>query len=148
MTTNFRSVSFYNKNTGLFADSRITASSDELVRLNTPVDHIAIDGHHDHMCKKVDLATGQIVDHQPPAPSDDYEWNDGTKRWILKQAIQDKLTARANALQRIAALEAAQPRIMREIIIHLLHKRDGEPEYALNQLIEIDDQITELRKEL
>ena len=61
--TFYRAVSFYHRETGLFSGNHLVASDDNAVMLNTPPDHIAIDGHHDHLSKKADITTGEVVDY-------------------------------------------------------------------------------------
>src|ERR1700675_463680 len=49
-------VSFFHKDTGLFNGEQLFASDETAIAANTPPDHIAIEGHHDHLSKRVDLA--------------------------------------------------------------------------------------------
>lgn len=48
-------------------------------------------GEHDHMCRRVDLETGEVVDYQPPAPADTelqaWTWDAGTKRWVASPTL-------------------------------------------------------------
>jgi hypothetical protein len=85
-----RQVSSYHKETRLLNGSHLLASDDAAIALNTPPDHIAIDGHHDSLSKRVDVANPEtidvyvtsdqsdiptkvtrykVVDYEPPAPS-------------------------------------------------------------------------------
>jgi hypothetical protein len=123
-----RTVSFYHRDTGLLNGSHVIASDDNAVALNTPPDHIAIDGHHDQWTKCVDLATGEVVDYTPPAPSSE------------ALAAQAKTDRRAAALAAIARLEAAQPRAVREAIL--------DPLGSSGRLRSINDQIAALRGDL
>jgi hypothetical protein len=138
-----RAVSFYHKETGQLAGNHMIVSDNEMLVLNTPPDHIAIDGHHDHLSKRVNIETKEIVDYQPPQPSDAHEWNDSTKRWQLNSISQEKLDKRNSALQAIAILEMRQPRMLREIALQ-------SPGWmtAKADLIEIENMIIELRKDL
>jgi hypothetical protein len=111
-----RHVTFYHKQTGLLHSNLLMASDPDTIALNTPTDHIAIDGHHDHLSQRVDLATGELVDYQPPAPSADHEWDAESKRWQLNGPIRAKAQARAAAVTRIAELEASQHRLVRELL--------------------------------
>jgi hypothetical protein len=36
----------------------------------------------DPLSQRVDMATGLVVGYQPPAPSDDHQWDESTKRWL------------------------------------------------------------------
>jgi hypothetical protein len=62
----------------------------------------------------MDVATRQLVDHQPRQPTPDHEWNAETKRCQLTAAEQTRLTNRADALAKIASLEASGIRAGRE----------------------------------
>jgi hypothetical protein len=155
-----RMVSFFNKGTGLFNGSHMICSDDAAVALNTPPDHIAIDGHHDHLSKCVDVFCGapeivdavnqygiptggkltlhKVIEYQPPAPSADHEWNAETKRWQLSAAVMARQQGRTDALAAIAVLEAQCIRPMRELAL-------GFPG-AQERVAAIDSQIAELRK--
>lgn len=135
-----KTVSFYHKDTGFLNGAHLTASDEEAVILNTPVDHIAIEGHHDSMSKKVDITTGEIVEHKPPAPSDDHEWHDESKRWKLKVDVQDKIDKRVVTMMKIARLETKQPRAIREMLLSGNVQKE--------RLLDIENQIIELRKDL
>jgi hypothetical protein len=132
-------VSFYHRETGLFDGQHLIASGEASVKLNTPPDHIVIDGHHDHLARRVDLQTGEVVDYQPPRPSDEHDWNATTKRWQINTEIQQRKFARASALAQIATLEASQHRPMRELM------RDPTNAEARKRLDAIEAEISELR---
>ena len=129
-------ASFYHKETGLLHSNHLTVSDEAAIALNTPPDHIAIDGHHDPLSKRVDVATGEIVDYQPPHPSEQHEWDATTKRWQLSAAAQAKAQARVAAAARIAALEASQHSLVRALVL-------GD-ESARPQLQAIADEISKL----
>ena len=101
--------SFYDIATGLIAPGRIVTSSVAALAANTPPGYAAIAGAFDHLAQRVDPATGQVVDYQPPAPADDelrtWAWDDATRRWVAQPTLAAlKLEAR----ERIkAAREAA-----------------------------------------
>jgi hypothetical protein len=114
-----------------------TDQSDAPAPINFPDGHGVIEGIYDHLRKRVDIATGELVDYQPPQPSTDHEWNAETKRWQLNAAAQGKIDAHADALGRIAALEAQGIRSMRELAL-------GQPG-AQDRLAAIDAQIAGLR---
>jgi hypothetical protein len=70
-TPTMRVVSFYHRETGLFSGRHLMVSDPALIPLNTPQDHIAIEGdHYDPLTQRVDVTTGKVVDHLPPKPSD------------------------------------------------------------------------------
>lgn len=135
-----RTVSFYHKDTGVLHRSQLIVSSDALVALNTPKDHIALEGHYDADQYRVNLETGQLVWYQPAQPSPDHEWNEDDKRWQLTPAASDRIHRRAIAISRIASLETAQHRVVREHALGL----SG----AVARLQAIDDEIASLRSHL
>jgi hypothetical protein len=135
-----RQVSFFHKDTGLLNGSHLMSSDHRAVALNTPADHIAIDGHHDYLSKRVDIATGLVIDYQPPAPSADHEWNAETKRWALSAAVLAKQQERAAALAQIAALEASQHALVRKLLLGSLSARP--------RLQAIEDEIASLQAAL
>lgn len=137
-----KSVSYYHKSSGLLTGSLYTFSDDLAVALNTPDDHIAIDGHHDHLSKRVNIETGDVVDYQPPCPSEHHEWNDDTKRWVINADRQAKLDAHHGALQKINTLEATQNRFLREVHLGVNVAK------ATARLKAIEEEIVELRKSI
>lgn len=139
-----RSVSFYHKDTGLLNGSHLMVSNDHMVALNTPPDHLPIDGHHDCLSKCVDLATGKIIEHQPPAPSLEHEWNAEKRRWVVKEEVQGRIDRRVVAVMKIDQLEKKELRVLREIVIRLMDLNDVES----SRLLDIEKQIEELRKDL
>jgi len=132
--------SMYDPATGLFLGRTFAATEDSHVATNTADHEVAIEGSFDHLSHRVDLATGAVVDYQPPQPSSDHEWNAASKRWQLTAAVAAKQAARAAALGQIAMLEASQHRAVREAAL-------GDPAAAAT-LKAIDDQIKALRAQL
>lgn len=135
--------SYYHKDTGLFDGQQVMVTDIRGIEGHIPADHMAIEGHHDPLTKKVDLTTGNVVDYQPPQPSDDHEWHEPSKSWVIKQSILDEQARRNAIMVQINALEAKQPRVIRDIF---LNSADGSA--AMKQLHDIEDQIVELRKGL
>jgi hypothetical protein len=88
----------------------------------------------------VHLETGELVDHQPPQPSHEHDWDHASKRWYLCPSAQNTIDRRMAAQARIAVLEASQHRFVRE---HCL----GKPS-AVERLREIDAEISKLSAEL
>ena len=76
-------ASIYRIATGLFTGR--TYSGDDR-HLTLGADEAWIDGLHDHLSRRVDLTTGQVVDYQPPAPPDTehetFAWDASIKRWV------------------------------------------------------------------
>ena len=136
------SCSFYHKDTGLLNGQHFCTSDEQNIALNTPPDHIAIDGHHDHLSKRVDITTGEVIDYQPPQPSKHHEWNDDTKRWVINADRQAKIDAHHVALQKIDTLEATQNRFLREVHLGV------NVEKATARLKAIEEEIVELRKSI
>jgi len=137
-TPTMRVVSFYHRETGLFSGRHLMVSDPALIPLNTPQDHIAIEGdHYDPLTQRVDVTTGKVVDHLPPKPSDDHEWSSTSRRWQLRPEITARQKARADALARITELELKALRALRE---HALGKSG-----AHERLLSIDSEISKLR---
>jgi hypothetical protein len=133
-----RVVSFYHRETGVFNGRHLMVSDPALIPLNTPPDHIAIEGdHYDPLTQRVDVATGKVIDHIPPPPSAEHEWNSISRRWQLKPEVTARQKARESALARITALELKALRALRE---HAL----GKPG-AHERLSSIDNEISQLR---
>lgn len=141
----------YDKTTGEFTGETFSSSvadpaNDDLpngMEANVPDGRAVIAAAHvDHLSKKIDLDTGEVVDHVPPAPSDDHFWHTDQKRWYIKPEVAGKRNRHAATMQKIDALEAKQHRIIRDIF---LNDENGE---AKKKLHDIEDQIVELRKEL
>jgi len=134
-----RIVSFYHSSTGVFHPRHVMSSDPDTIALNTPAEHIAIDGDHfDPFTQRVDVTTGQIIDQLPPAPSPDHEWSSASRRWQLNPQVLARQQAQHNALARIRQLEVKGMRALRE---HAL----GKPG-AKHRLNSIDQQIAQLRK--
>lgn len=134
-------VSFYHKDTGIFNGVLYMTSNEEDLALNTPLDHIAIDGHHDHTSKRVNVETREVTEYQPPAPSEDHEWHDGEKKWNLKPEVALAKDSHISAITMIQHLESnVQPRLLREVCL-------GEPD-ALGKLFELDRKIALLREDI
>lgn len=133
-----RVVSFYHRETGIFNGRHLMVSDPAMIPLNTPADHIAIEGdHYDPLTQRVDIATGKVIDHLPPQPSADHEWSAISRRWQLRPEVTARQQARTQALARITQLELKALRALRE---HAL----GKPG-AQERLKAIDTEITALR---
>jgi hypothetical protein len=135
-----KAFGFYHKDTGVLHDTQIMVSDDAMVALNTPTDHVPIEGQFDSLSQRIDIASGVVIDYQPPRPSPDREWNAESKRWQLNATAQAKVDARTQSLAHIAHLEAAQHRAIREAAL-------GQPD-AIARLQAIDAEIVSLRPAL
>jgi hypothetical protein len=136
-----RVVSFYHKDTGLFHPRHLMTSDAKSIALNTPPDHIAIDGdHYDRLSQRIDVKTGKLVDLLPEQPSADHEWNATDRRWQRKPEVVARQEARRHAMLRIAQLEMSGVRSLRELAL-------GEAR-AADRLRALEAEIAELRKAL
>jgi hypothetical protein len=101
--------SFYNASTGALAQGTLTCSTAQ-VAANTPEGWTAIEGRFDHLGQRVNLATGQVVDYQPPAPANDalrtWAWDADTRRWVASRTeLAVANAARAERDARLAACD-------------------------------------------
>jgi hypothetical protein len=136
-----RVVSFYHKVTGLFHARHLMSSDAKAITLNTPHDHIALDGDHfDRLSQRMDIKTGQVIDQVPAQPSADHEWNSTDRRWQVKPEVVAREEARRHALLRISQLEQSGIRSLRELAL-------GEAK-AADRLKALDSEIAELRKSI
>lgn len=135
-----KTYSFYDKATGAIHPTIFSSDDDSQLANNTPADNIAIDGQFDSLSQRVDIATGLVLDYQPPAPSADHEWNAITKRWQLSAAAQSKIDNHNSAITGISSVELRSLRALREWAL-------GMPG-AADRLKAIDDEITSLRPQI
>ena len=159
-------VHFFDARTGLFTGvsmhTNLTAPKavKAFIAENTPPGHGAYVGYVDALSQRMDVATGQLVDYQPPQPSPRHEWNPVTRRWQKQMALK-----RSAALARIAELEKGQHRTVRETLIRVCHAVDALKEavasdtpqvreavdrmYAsLSRLESLETELSQLRAEL
>lgn len=137
MRTHF---SFYDKTTGEIKPLSFRAPNDAHVQANTPPNCEVIEGRFDHLSQRVDLDSGEVVDYIPPQPSDDHEWNNETKRWVLSAKAQLAVSKDRQARAEIERLEQQSMRSIREQAL-------GD-ESAKARIEAIDAQIVELRKDV
>jgi hypothetical protein len=119
-----KTVSFYDLTTGLFAGRTFASTDEDQIEQHTPDGHGHVEGVHDHLSRRVDLATGEVVDHQPEQPSADFEWDAQAKRWKLSAAVLASQQARSSAMTEIARLEAACIRPLRELALGIAGAHD------------------------
>lgn len=116
-----KNYSFYDLSTGLF-DSRHFSGPPEAVAINTPSGMAAIEGHHDRLRSCVDLATGEIVPYQPPAPADTewatHSWDSTAWAWVATPTLAAQ--ARSARAERDRRLDATVP-------VSLKYYRLGQP---------------------
>jgi hypothetical protein len=136
-----RVMSFYHKVSGLFHARHLMSSDAKSIALNTPDDHIAIDGdHYDRLSQRIDIQTGKVIDLVPEQPSADHEWNATDRRWQIKPEVTAREESRRHAIQRITQLEMSGVRSLREQAL-------GEAK-AADRLRALDAEIAALRKSL
>jgi hypothetical protein len=136
-----RVLSFYHKVSGLFHARHLMSSDAGSIALNTPRDHIAIDGdHYDRLSQRIDIQTGKVVDQLPAQPSEDHEWNTTDRRWQVKPEVLAREETRRTAILRITQLEMSGLRSLRELAL-------GEAK-AADRLKALDVEIATLRKTL
>jgi hypothetical protein len=142
--------SIYDAATGAFTGQEVIANNDHTLRINTPEGCAAIEGQHDHLSKRVDLATGEVVNWQPPAPPDTdletFEWDATTRpkrpRWVSKPTAKAiKQAKQARVQERMDRLEAKQARPLRELLL------DPNDAQARAKLAALENQLAELRIE-
>jgi hypothetical protein len=136
-----RVVSFYHKVSGMFHARHLMSSDTKWIELNTPRDHIAIDGdHYDRLSQRIDIKTGKLIDQVPAQPSDDHVWSATDRRWQLKPEVVAREETRRHAILRISQLELSGVRSLRELAL-------GEAK-AADRLKALDSEIATLRKTL
>src|SRR6185295_5682013 len=128
-----------------FSGRTFSATDESALEINTPEGLAAMEGKHDHLCSRVDIATGLVVNYQPPAPNADHEWDDASKRWKLNHEAAAKADLKKSAGARISHLETnVQPRAQRELLLSIAKRLgiDG------GRSQDIDDEIAGLRKHI
>ncbi len=102
--------SIYNSATGAFTGQEVIANNEHTLRINTPDGCAAAEGQHDCLSKRVDLATGEVVDWQPPAPPDTdletFEWDNAPKRPRWRRVLKTAGVAKYAREHRAALLAA------------------------------------------
>lgn len=103
-----RTWSLYHKATGALAGRTVTCSDAELVA-NTPAGFGLVEGAHDHLCRRVNLVTGQVEPFVPERPEDDdqstWDWDAQVERWLPVPTLLALQDARWSAIK--AQREAA-----------------------------------------
>lgn len=136
-----KTYSFHDPATGLIAPETVTCSERQ-AEANTRPGLTRIEGALDHLSQRVDIETGQVVDYQPPAPSDLHEWDAVTKRWKLPAAVIAAQAEQRALLAMITRIEATQLRSLRELMLNPADRA------ARDRVASIDNQIAALREKL
>lgn len=91
--------------TGEFVGRTIACSPAQLAA-QTPAGMLAVEGRHDHLCRRLNLQTGEVEPYQPPAPADDdlrtWAWDAEAERWAASPTLT------ALRLAKLAELKAAR----------------------------------------
>lgn len=108
----------YHRATGLFTGHAVNTDNtaidiQHLVQENHGSDFAGMADVADPLSQRVDVKTRKLVDYQPPAPSNDHEWDGATRRWHLSMAAQQRQVVAA----KIKALEDEQHRPLRELTL-------------------------------
>lgn len=135
-----RTWSFYDQATGQISTRRYRASNDKALESNTPAGYVAIEGQFDHLSQRVDIATGTVVDYQPPQPDTDHVWNAERRRYVKKPEVLAAERRDKAARKRIAEIEASLQRAFRE-------DRLGDPT-AIDRIRAGNDEIDTLRSDI
>jgi hypothetical protein len=135
--------SYYDASTGLFSGQSVHTSrdnaTDAFAALNCPPGFRFVEGRFDPLSKRVDLATGAVVEYQPPQPTPDHVWHADTARWVLSPDVVAADQAREATLAAINAIEAKSIRALREALLAL---------GVTGRVADDDQAIAELRKQL
>lgn len=98
--------SFFDTTTGCFTGTTYTGSQ---LERNTPLGCSAVRGEYDPLRQRVDIATGEVIAWQPPAPPNTdmqtFEWKDA--RWVARPTakairLDAETTVRAERARRLA----------------------------------------------
>lgn len=140
--------SVYSTETGLFTGQQLAGPAD-FVAANTPHGHAVLPGAHDHLCRRVHLASGTVQPWQPPPPPATdwhaWQWSEAAERWQPQPTLLAQRQARVDAVQRaIEAEEAQQARPLRELAVAAAAGAPT-PTEAAQRLAELEGRITALR---
>jgi hypothetical protein len=98
-----QTYSLYDKTTGIFTGTKLSCA-DQYLQQNVPSGMSPMAGDYDDLSQRVDLATGAVINYQPPAPLNDtmqtWAWDVPTMRWASSPTIA---ALQANAWTRITA---------------------------------------------
>lgn len=140
--------SFYDPNSGIVSGAVYRGRAADL-QLNTPPGLLAFPGFLDHLSQRIDLHTGQPVDHQPPAPADDkwqtWDWDGTARRWVSSPTLAALQRDRTTEIDlRMQAAESDQARPLRELQVATATGQPA-PVAALQRLQDVEARIVALR---
>lgn len=131
-----KNFTLYDRASGMFTPSHYFGNP----TLHETEAFAAMDGHHDHLSRKVVPLTGEVVDHQPPQPNADHEWDGKVKRWVPNAATRAHHAARLAAQARVSELSTPERHLVRRLA---LDPSDAEARRALTA---IDEELARLSK--
>lgn len=135
----YKTWSLYDETTGAFLGRGIIGPDEAHLQRNLEAGVAAMEGEHDHLSKRVDLATGTVVEWQPDSPGPDYTWDATTLRWVVAPDVAAKDAARQATMATINSLEATSLRAIREALISL---------GVTGRIVDTDAKISALRGNL
>jgi hypothetical protein len=104
----------YDLTTGVFCGRSLRSRNTQDLAMNIPDGFGVRDDVSDWESQRVDIATQQIVDYQPPAPDEFHEWNIKSKRWELIPSRQQQLADDVAARQQLEELDRKALRALLE----------------------------------
>jgi len=135
-----RRFCYYHKETGLLSERTLVVNSPTAERdaaANAPPDHAPLEGDFHHQRHRVDIATGAVIDYQPPAPSEHHEWHESSRQCLLKPEAAEMRAAHFRAMGELQQLDAKALRAMTD---HIMGDKA-----AAARLSQIETQKNELR---
>lgn len=147
-----RTWHLYDPATGIFDGRRFSSSDDSAIEINRR-GLVAFEGDIDYLSQRVDVATGELVDYQPPSPDDDHEWihdddqGHRVRRWVLKPEAIEQRARQAVARSRIAELGRKTERATREFLLGIVPTVEDRAAGAMT-LQEIENELAQLRLEV
>jgi hypothetical protein len=109
-----QTYSLYDKATGIFPGTKLSCD-DQYLQQNVPGGMSPIAGDYDDLSQRVDLATGAVINYQPPAPLNDttqtWAWDVPTSRWVSVKTLAALQSDAWNRIKsaRDAAIDAPLP---------------------------------------
>jgi hypothetical protein len=136
-----KQVSVYDKSTGLITQilSADCGDSDWAFVLNSiPKESGYVEGAHDHMCRKVDLVTNEVVKYQPESPGPDYECNENKERW--KKTAEARLRDSKDKEARIK-LQELSVKMVRPLSELMINPNDVAAKAVLSSLQSVAESL-------
>lgn len=106
---------FYKLDDGVFDGRTFSSSDHEALKLNTPQGYGSRSDVSDWQSQRVDVATGKLVDWQPPRPDADHFWDPKTRRWLINPIVSERRLRESQLLTEIKSIDERLIRPMLEI---------------------------------